>query len=133
MHVVHVLRDIRTSCSSSGSSSGAGAAIRAAEINNCPKIAPNFGSDSRRGKGRIIALCNPCHNTEAGPKDKQNWMIICFRGPKVASRCNSSSGNITILYRMYLHREAMDGQARCSSPYHDTEFSARRRPGRSWR
>ncbi len=56
--------------------------IRAAEINNCPKIAPDFGSDSRRGKGRIIVLCNPCRDTEAGSKDKQNWMIICFRGPK---------------------------------------------------
>jgi len=50
-------------------------------MNNYPKIAPDFGSDSRRGKGRIIVLCNPCRNTEAGPKDKQDWMIICFRGP----------------------------------------------------
>jgi hypothetical protein len=58
--------------------------IRAAEINNCAKIAPDFGSDSRRGKGRIIVLCNPCRNTEAGPKDKQDWMIICFHGPYTA-------------------------------------------------
>ena len=56
--------------------------LRAAEINNCPKIAPDFGSDSRRGKGRIVVLCNPCRNTEAEPEDKQDWMIICFRGPK---------------------------------------------------
>ena len=28
--------------------------VRAAEINNCPKIAPDFGPDSRRGKGRIL-------------------------------------------------------------------------------
>ena len=56
--------------------------LRAAEINNCPKIALDFGSESRRGKGRIVVLCNPCRNTEAGPKDKQDWMIICFRGPK---------------------------------------------------
>jgi len=28
-----------------------------------------------------VVLCNPCRNTEAGPKDKQSWMIICFRGP----------------------------------------------------
>ena len=47
----------------------------------CPKIAPDFGSDSRRGKGRIVVLCNPCRNTEADPEDKQDWMIICFRGP----------------------------------------------------
>ena len=30
---------------------------------------------------RIVVLCNPCRNTEAGPEDKQDWMIICFRGP----------------------------------------------------
>ncbi len=55
--------------------------IRAAEIDICPKSALDFGSDSRRGKGGIIALRKPCRNTEAGPKDKQDWMIICFRGP----------------------------------------------------
>ena len=63
--------------------------FRAAEINNCPKIALDFGSDSRRGKGRIVVLCNPCRNTEAGPKDKQDWMIICFRGPNDAGKTNS--------------------------------------------
>ena len=52
----------------------------------CPKIALDFGSESRRGKGRIVVLCNPCRNTEAGPKDKQDWMIICFRGPNIR-RC----------------------------------------------
>ncbi len=57
--------------------------LRAAENNNYPIIAPDFCSDSRCGKGRIIALCNPSRNTEAGPKDKKNWMIICFRGPYV--------------------------------------------------
>jgi hypothetical protein len=55
--------------------------FRAAEINNCPKIAPDFGSDSRRVKERIIVLYNPCRNTETGPKDKQDRIIICFRGP----------------------------------------------------
>ena len=59
--------------------------VRAAEINNCPKIAPDSGSDSRRGKGRIIVLCNPCRNTEAEPEDQQDWMIICFRGLSI--RC----------------------------------------------
>jgi hypothetical protein len=47
----------------------------------CPKSAPDSGSDSRRGKGHIVVLCNPCRNTEAEPEDKQDWMIICFRGP----------------------------------------------------
>jgi hypothetical protein len=56
--------------------------LRATEINNCPKIAPDFGPDSRRGKGRIIVLCNPCRNTEAGPKDKQDWMINFYASPK---------------------------------------------------
>jgi hypothetical protein len=51
-------------------------ALRAAEINNCPNIALDFGPDSRRGKGRIVNLCNPLRNNEAGPKDKRDWMII---------------------------------------------------------
>jgi hypothetical protein len=55
--------------------------FRAAEINNYAKIAPDFGSDSRRGKGRIIVLCNPCRNTEAGPKDKQDLDDYLFPRP----------------------------------------------------
>jgi len=56
--------------------------LRAAEINHCPKIAQDVGPDARRGKGRIAALCNPCRNNEAGPKDKRDWTIYFFRGPK---------------------------------------------------
>ena len=44
--------------------------------NKYPKIAPNFGPDSRRGKGRIVVLCNPCRNAAAGPKDKHDWIVI---------------------------------------------------------
>jgi hypothetical protein len=33
---------------------------------NYPKIAPDSCPDSRRGKGRIVILCNPCRNAEAG-------------------------------------------------------------------
>ncbi len=35
-----------------------------AEIIKYPKIARDFGSDSRRGKGRIVVLCNLFHNAE---------------------------------------------------------------------
>jgi len=50
--------------------------VRVAEIIKYPNIAQDFGSDSRRGKGRIVVLCNLFHNAEAGPKDKQDWIII---------------------------------------------------------
>ncbi len=36
------------------------------------RIAPYIGSGSRRGKGRIVTLCNPCRDNEAGPTDKQD-------------------------------------------------------------
>ena len=55
-------------------------------MNNCPRIAQNFGSDSRRGKGRIAALCNLFHNTEAGRKDKQDWIIVYFREGQESAR-----------------------------------------------
>ncbi len=55
--------------------------IRAAEINKYPEIALDFGSDPRRGKGRIAVLCNLFHNAVAGPKDEQDWIIVFFRGP----------------------------------------------------
>ncbi len=32
-------------------------------------------------RGRIVILYNPCHNTEAGPKYRQDWEIACFRAP----------------------------------------------------
>ena len=56
--------------------------VRVAEINKYPEIALDFGSDSRRGNGRIVVLCNLFHNAEAGPKDQQDWIDIFFRGPK---------------------------------------------------
>ena len=59
--------------------------VRAAARNKYPKIAPDFGPDSRRGKGRIAGLCNPCRNTEAGPKDKQDGIVIFFAA---LSACN---------------------------------------------
>ncbi|MEJ2620789.1 MAG: hypothetical protein P8163_11120 [Candidatus Thiodiazotropha sp.] len=55
--------------------------IRVGEINNHPKIALDFGPDSRRTKGSIAALCDPLCNNQAGAKDKQDWMIINFPGP----------------------------------------------------
>ncbi|MCP4283870.1 MAG: transposase [Gammaproteobacteria bacterium] len=38
--------------------------LRIAEIIKYPKIAQDFGSDSRCGKGRIVVLCNLFHNAE---------------------------------------------------------------------
>jgi len=38
--------------------------VRVAEIIKYPIIAQNFGSDSRRRKGRIVILCNLFHNAE---------------------------------------------------------------------
>ena len=55
--------------------------LRAAEAINYPKIAQDICPDSRRGKGRIAVLCNPCRNAEAGQRDKQDGIIYCFRGP----------------------------------------------------
>ena len=47
----------------------------------CPKIATVLCPDSRRGKGHIVTLCNLCRNAEAGSKDKQNAVVVIFRGP----------------------------------------------------
>ncbi len=38
--------------------------VRVAEIIKYLKIVQDFGSDSRRGKGRIVVLCNLFHNAE---------------------------------------------------------------------
>jgi hypothetical protein len=43
-------------------------ALRATEINNCPKIAPDFGPDSRRGKGRIIFYVTLAATQKLGQK-----------------------------------------------------------------
>jgi len=45
-------------------------AFRDAEEIHYPKIAPDRGPSSRRGKGRMVVPCNPCRNVEDGPRDK---------------------------------------------------------------
>jgi len=55
--------------------------FRVAEINRYPEIALDFGSDSKRGNGRIVVQCNLFRNVEAGPKDQQDWIDVFFRGP----------------------------------------------------
>jgi hypothetical protein len=56
--------------------------IRVAGNNKYPKTAPDFESYSRRGNRRMAAPCNCCHDKEDGSKDKQDWIIYFFRGPK---------------------------------------------------
>ena len=65
--------------------------VGAAGMSSCPKIALDVGPDSRRGKGRIVLPCNPCGNTESGPKDKQDWKTIHFRGPWCPPRRRGAS------------------------------------------
>ena len=50
--------------------SGLNTRVRVAETNKYTKIAPDFGSSSRRAKGSILSICDFCHNAEDGPKDK---------------------------------------------------------------
>ncbi len=50
--------------------------IRVAASIKFSGIAQDFCSDSRRGKGRIALLCNPCHNAEAEQKDKQDGIFL---------------------------------------------------------
>jgi hypothetical protein len=50
--------------------------VRVVEINRYPEIVLDFGSDSSRGNGRTVVLCNLFHNVEAGPKDQQDWIDI---------------------------------------------------------
>jgi hypothetical protein len=58
-------------------------ALRVAEINKYTRIAPDFGSSSRRANGSILFICDFWCNAEGGPKDKQDCGFICFRDPKV--------------------------------------------------
>jgi hypothetical protein len=62
-------------------------------------IAPDFGPDSRRGKGRRVVLCNPFRNAEAGPKDKQDWINIFSAALNSllggSSHCIQSGGSIS--------------------------------------
>jgi hypothetical protein len=44
--------------------------LRVAEINNYTRIAPDFGSTSRRTNGSILFICDFWCNAEGGPKDK---------------------------------------------------------------
>ena len=59
--------------------------LRVAEINKYAKIAPDFGSPSRRANGSILSICDFWCNAEGGPKDKQDCGFICFRGPYIAT------------------------------------------------
>ncbi len=42
--------------------------VRVAAAVKYPEIAPDIRPDSRRGKGRIAALCNPCRNARSRAK-----------------------------------------------------------------
>ena len=50
--------------------------IRVAEINKYAKIAPNFGSPSRRAKRSILSIFDFWRNAEGGPKGKQDCGFI---------------------------------------------------------
>ena len=62
--------------------------LRVAETNKYTKIAPDFGSSSRRAKESILSICDFWRNAEDGPKDKSAVAdcFIYFRGP--TSRLN---------------------------------------------
>jgi len=44
--------------------------LRVAETVNYTRIAPDFGSSSRRAKGGILSICDFWRNAQDGPKDK---------------------------------------------------------------
>lgn len=50
--------------------------LRASKINNYPKIAQNFDSDTRRSEVRISCIFKPLSNAVAGLKDKQEWNFL---------------------------------------------------------
>ena len=54
---------------------------RVAETNKYTKIAPDFGSSSRRVNRSILSICDFWRNAEDGPKDKQDGGFIPFRDP----------------------------------------------------
>ena len=60
--------------------------LRVAEANKSTRIAPDFGSPSRRAKGGRLSICAFWRNAEGGPKDKQDGGFICFRGPNTKPR-----------------------------------------------
>jgi hypothetical protein len=63
--------------------------LRASEINKYPNIAPDFGSDARRFEPGISSILTGRNNAAAGPKDKQDGIIIFFRDPyRTCSRQN---------------------------------------------
>ena len=44
--------------------------VRVAETNRYTKIAPDFGSSTKRTRGSILSICDFLCNAEDGPKDK---------------------------------------------------------------
>jgi hypothetical protein len=51
--------------------------------------------DSRHGKGRIVALCNPCRNAEPGAGDKQDGTIILSEA--LMLHCRITDGGTRLL------------------------------------
>ena len=68
--------------------------IRDVARNNAPKIAPDFGSYSRRIEGCILIVCAPQCNAEYGPKDKQDGGIISCYVPYTRSNFQKSSNSL---------------------------------------
>jgi predicted heme/steroid binding protein/uncharacterized membrane protein len=62
--------------------------LRASERKIYPKIAPDFGPDARRFEWRISGIFTARSNAAAGSKDKQDWINLFFRGPKIDSNLN---------------------------------------------
>ena len=55
--------------------------IRASENNKYPKIAPDFGSSTRRADCFILVVWGHWRHAVDGPKDMQDGIIHFFRGP----------------------------------------------------
>jgi hypothetical protein len=48
-------------------------------VKECTRVAPNSRSSSRRGRGRIVPLCNRRRKAEDGRKGKQDGWIVSRR------------------------------------------------------
>jgi hypothetical protein len=57
--------------------------LRASEKKICPKIAQDFGPDTRRFEGGISSIFTARSNAVAGSKDKQGWDKSFFPRPLV--------------------------------------------------
>jgi hypothetical protein len=55
--------------------------LRASEKKIYPKIAPDFGPDTRRFEGDISSIYTARSNAVAGSKDKQGWNKSFFPRP----------------------------------------------------